>query len=259
MRASWKGNFRIGDVIFPVKLYSATRSIAPHFTQLDSKDRLPVKRVAISSKDGRQLKEDEIIKAVEYEGKMVELGEDELELHSNVERDVVVRQITDPSGIDPIYYDSPYYLIPDKDGELAFSILRRAFEKTNKVAISTLLFYGRERLAAISSRAGVMYLQTLHFHEEIVPKTDIRMPALPRPAPAQIAIASKLLEHHSLPFYASDFRSQQMDLLKYIIERKSKGLPLKKYKAVSSGATPEEEVMDKMQQMLQKNPQEMNS
>src|SRR5690606_3613988 len=103
--------------------------------------------------------------------------------------------------------------VPGNGGEMIYSILRRAFEKTDRVAVATFLFYGRERLSAISLHEGVLRLQTLRFQEEIVPSSDIKMPALSQPSPAQIAVASRLLEHYSLPFHASDYRNQQTDLL----------------------------------------------
>lgn len=254
MRASWKGYFRIGTMVMPVRLYAATRSVAPHFVQLHAKDHSRVRRMIVCMQDGKELSERDIVRAAEYEGRLVELSESELERQIGFERDIVVRQITEMKDIDPMYYDTPYYLAPDRGGELAYAILRRAFEKTSKVAIVTFLFYGRERLGVVSPQQGVLRVQTLRFHEEILPRSEVHLPALPQPAPAQIAMASKLLEHFSVPFYASDYRNQQADLLGELIERKAKGLALKKRQPIAIDATPEDEVMARMKDMLSEDP-----
>jgi dihydrofolate reductase len=144
MRASWKGYFRIGDVMLPVKLYAATRTVGPRFIQLHAVDHSPVTRVTICLQDGEELKEDEIVRAAEYDGKYIELSEKDLERYTGFERNIVIRQFSDAAEIDPIYYDTPYYLAPDQGGELTYAILRRAFERTHKIAIATFLFYGRK-------------------------------------------------------------------------------------------------------------------
>lgn len=258
MRASWKGYFRIGDVVMPVRMYAATRSMNLRFVQLDAKTHSPVQHVTVSASDGRELTDDEIIRAVDYEGTLVELSENEIEHSSGFERDIVVRQITDMGAIEPIYYSTPYYLVPDKGGELMYAVLRQAFEKTGKVAIATLLFYGRERLAMITPREGVLHLQTLRFHDEIVPQTTLRMPALPQPAPGQVALASRVLEHYRMPFYASDYRNKQTDLLRELVERKVRGLPLKKRTYIASNATPEDQITGRMEKMLDDDPQTLD-
>ena len=256
-RASWKGYFRIGNVVMPVRLYAATRSIIPHFIQLHRKDHSPVQRVTVCMKDGEKLKDGDIVRAAEYDGKYVELSEDELERQAGFERDIVVRQITEASEINPIYYDSPYYLVPDKGGELVYSILRRAFEKVNKIAIVTLLFYGRERIGAVSSFDGTLRFQLLRFHDEILPRSDAPSPALPQPSPAQISVASQLLERYNLAFHPSDYRNQQIDILNELVERKAKGLPPKKHEYIAESTTPENEVIRKMKEMLKGDPQSL--
>lgn len=257
-RASWKGYFRIGNVVMPVRLYTATRSITPHFVQLHAKDHAPVQRITVCMKDGEELKDGDIVRAAEYDGKYIELSEDELERQAGFERDIVVRQITEVSEISPIYYDSPYYLVPDKGGELMYSILRRAFEKMHKVAIATLLFYGHERLGVVSSHDGTLYFQLLRFHDEILPRSDAPSPALPQPSPAQISVASQLLERYNLAFHPSDYRNQQIDLLNELVERKAKGLPLKKREYIAESATPESEVIHKMKEMLADGPRTLH-
>ena len=258
IRASWKGYLRIGDLMIPVLLFGVTRSTTPRFTQLHAVDHAPVRRVTLCSKDGEQLTENDIVRAVEYAGKYVELSDDELERHSDVERDIIIRQITLPENIDPIYYDTPYYIVTDKGGELAYSIVRRAFEQTGKSAIATFMFYGRERLAVISSKQDILHLQTLRFQEDILPRGELRTPSLPQPSPAQVAVAAQLLDRYTMPFHASDYRDQQTDALNALLERKAAGLPLKKSARIASSATPEDQVIAKMKRLLAEDPKALH-
>jgi len=259
MRASWKGYFRVGDVMLPVKLYAATRSIGPHFIQLHAIDHSPVTRVTVCLQDGEEINEDDIVRAAEYDGKYIELSEKELERSTGFERNIVIRQFTDRADINLIYYDSPYYLAPDQGGELTYAILRRAFERTNKVAIATFLFYGRERLALVSLQDEIIIVQTLRFYDEILPGSDIKLPAIPQPSPAQISIASSLMERYSAPFYARDYRNQQQDLIREVIEAKAKGLPVKKRESIAPETTPASQVSAKMKSMLGEDPKALRA
>lgn len=249
-RASWKGYFRIGDLMVPVRLYGAVRSSSPRFVQLHAADHAPVRRLTVCSKDGAQLSDGDIVRAVEHDGKYIEMDDDALERSGSLERDIVVRQIAEVGDVAAMYYDTPYYLVADQGGELAYAMLRRAFEKTNKIAIVTFLFYGRERLAVVSALEDVLYLQTVRFYDEIMPRSELRTPALPQASPAHVAVASRLLERYSMPFHLSDYHDRQTDTLLELIERKSKGLPLKKSATIPASATPEDEVLAKMEQML---------
>ena len=253
MRASWSGYFRIGDVMLPVKLYSATRSSGPSFVQLHARDHSPVTRMTVCLLDGEELKEDDLVRAAEYQGSYVELSKTDIERHASVERNIAIRQFTDAGHIPPIYYDKPYYLAPDKGGELGYAILRRALEKTGKVAIVTFLFYDREKLAAVSVSDGMIMLQTLRFQDEIVPRSEVKTPALPQPTPEQASAASRLIEHYTAPLYIEDYRNQQQDYVAELVERKAKGLPLKRQQHIAPETTPPDEIARKMKTMIGEN------
>ncbi len=254
MRASWSGHFRIGNIMMPVKLYSATRSTGPQFIQLHAHDHSPVTRVTVCLKDGEELSEKELIRAAEHEGTYVELSKSDIERVGAFERNIAVRQFTYASEIEPIYYDKPYYMAPDTGGEQAYAILRRAFEKTGKVAIVTFLFYDRERLGMVSVRDSLLVLQTLRFAEEIVPRSEVRTPSLPQPVPDQVSTAARLIEHYSASFHAEDYRNQQQDHINELIERKSKGLAPRKQQRVAAETTPSDEITSRMKTMLGEKP-----
>lgn len=259
MRASWSGHLRIGDIIIPIKLFAATRSVAPKFIQLHAKDNSPVTRLTVCMQDGEELADGDIVKAAEYDGKYVRLSEDEIERHSQIERNIVIRQFTDPGDIDPLYYDKPFYVVPGAGGEVGYAILRRAFERAKKAAIATMVFYGHERLAVITARESLLMVQTLHFADEIVPRSSIKSPALPQPAPAHVSTATQLMEHYESRFYVEDYRNVQRDLLNELVERKAKGLSMPQSPKPSPEATPPGEVVPRMRALLESSPKTLGA
>jgi DNA end-binding protein Ku len=240
-------------------MYSAIKSVTPHFTLLHAEDHSPIKRVTVCTQDNKELGENDIVRAIEHEDNYVTLSEKELERHAAIERDIVVRQFSKIEAIDPIYYEKPYYLVPSSGGELAYTILRQAFIKTGKAAIVTLIFYDRERLGLLLAKDGILLLHTLRFSEEIIPRSSIRTPALPQPSPTQIDLATRLVERYTSSFHSEDYRNQQLDLLHEIIERKAKGLPPKRTPEVSQGITPESEVTARMKVLLEDLPKSLDT
>lgn len=140
---------------------------------------------------------------------------------------------------------------------MGYAILRRAFEKTGKVAIVTFLFYDKERLGVVSVRDGLLTLQTLRFYDEILPKSELDTPALPQPTPAQVSTAAQLMELYGASFHIEDYHNEQLDFVNELIERKAKGLPPKRQKQVAADTTPADEISARMKTMLGEKPKSL--
>ncbi len=254
MKASWNGYFRLGDLTVPIRLFSATRSAGPKFVQIDSIEHKPITRVA-KSKSGKELKSDEIHRAIELDDRYIEITDDEIiESSGGAERNIIVRQFGELESINPMYYEKPYYMVPGKGGELAYSLLRQAFVRAKKIAVTTFALYGKQHIGIITAHDGMLLLQQLRFADEIVPRADIKTPPLSQPAPSQVDIAIKLMERYSAPFYVEDYHNEQLDNLNEIIERKVKGLPAKRQSQVAPHATPEKEVTPALEAMFSNAP-----
>lgn len=257
MRASWNGYLRLGDVIFPVRLYTGTKSVTPHLVRLHAEDLSPVTQTIVCQKDGEELHADDIIRAIEVDGKYIEITEKDLSISGATDKNITVRQFSEHSAIDSIYYDKPYYIVPGKGGELAYTIMRQALIKSNKVAIVTYMFYEKEHLGIVKEYEGVLLLQQLRFADEIVSRRDIETLSLPQPLPAHVDIASKLMDRHTSSFFIDDYRNDQLDSLKEIIDRKAKGLPPKRQPQIAPKTTPEDEVVEKLRALLVGNSAEL--
>lgn len=250
MKASWSGYFRVGELTLPMRLYSGTQSISPRYVQLHAKDHAPIARVMKCKKDGEELRPDDIIKAVERDGKYLEIKETDIQASSGDDKSIIVRQFSDNDAIDAVYYERPYYMVPGKGGEPAYTLLRQAFVQTQKVAITTFTLYEKEHIGIVSVADGILMLQQLRFADEIVPRSTIKTPPLPQPSPDQVDAAVRLMERYSAPFYIEDYRNEQLDELNEVIDRRAKGLPMKRKRQIAPHTTPEEELVPKLRALL---------
>jgi DNA end-binding protein Ku len=250
MKASWSGYFRVGELTVPMRLFAGTQSVSPRFVQVHAADHSPITRVSKCKKDGHELSPAEIVKAVERDGKLIEIKDSDIQLSNDADKTIIVRQFSDSGAVDPIYYEKSYYMVPGKGGETAYTLLRQAFTQTKKVAIATFTFYEKEHIGIISAVDGILRLQQLRFADEIIPRSAIKTPSLPQPSPDQVDAAVRLMERYSAPFYIDDYRNEQLDELNEMIDRRAKGLPLKRKPQISPQTTPENELVPKLRALL---------
>ena len=240
----------MGTLAVPMRLYNAVRSIGPNFVQLHKHDHSPLSRAYICKKEGKEIEYKDIVRAAEYEGGFVEITESEMKSALERSKNLTVKQFSDPQTVDPMHYEKPYYLVPGKGGELAYTLLREAFVRAKKVAIVTFTFYEKEHIGIVAPHDGVLMLQQLRFAAELVPRTDIKTPSLPQPTPDQVDIAVKLMKRYSSAFYIDDYRNEQTDYLNELIARKAKGLPTKKQQRIAPRTTPEDKLVPTLSALL---------
>lgn len=255
MKAAWEGHIALGRLGIPVRLYSATRSTRPQFVQLHEKDSAPVERVLKCRAEGKEISQKEIVRAIEYEpGHYITLTGQELEhnLPANA-KTIDVKQFCEFSEIDPIYYEKPYYITPSKGGERAYALLREALSRSCKAVVVQFVLYGREHIGIIGLYRDLLVLNQLRFASEIVPRTDIKTRAMPRPSPGEVATLQNVIEHYSGPFYTEDYHDNYAEQVQALVERKIKGLPAPRRESVSPNATPEEQIIEALRDTLSDN------
>ncbi len=170
-RSIWSGSISFGLLNVPVKLYSAVarRNIALREIRESDSSRIKHRRVAEGTDE--EVPYNEIIKAYEITpGQYVPIGKDEMEaLRPDKSRAIDVQDFVDIEEIDPMYFDSPYYLGPADGAEKAYSLLAGAMASSGKAAIARFVFRNKEHLAAIRAADGVLTLTTMRFADEVVP------------------------------------------------------------------------------------------
>jgi DNA end-binding protein Ku len=140
-------------------------------------------------------------------------------------RIIDIEKIVPRAGIDRLYWETPYHLVPaGKTGIEAYAVIRAAMARQNMVAIGRLVMSTRERICAIEIEEGGLVLTTLRTAEEVRALDEV---ALPKPDPKMLQIAEKIVEQQSGDFDPSEFRDRYEDALRALIEEKRKGKPVK--------------------------------
>ena len=150
-RAIWSGSISFGLLNVPVRLYSAVSKQTVRFRELREGDGSRVKHKRVAESDGKEVPYEKIVKGYEYApDQYVVLSRDELsELEPQRSRAIEIQDFVDLDDIDPIYFEQPYYLGPDKGAERAYALLVQAMKDARKVAIARFVLRNKEHLAAI--------------------------------------------------------------------------------------------------------------
>lgn len=143
-------------------------------------------------------------------------------------RVIDIEKFVPRAGIDRLYWDTPYHLVPSgKTGIEAFAVIREAMRKQSMVAIGRLVMSTRERICAIEIEEDALLLTTLRTEEEVRTIEEIGHPDLPKADPKMLDIAEKIVAQQAGDFDPADFKDRYEDALRAMIEKKKKGKPVK--------------------------------
>ncbi|HEX6781668.1 MAG TPA: Ku protein [Solirubrobacterales bacterium] len=227
-RAIWSGTISFGLLNVPVKLYSAVarRNIA--LREIRESDSARIKHRRVAEGTDEEVPYEKIIKAYELSpGQYVPLSKDEMAaLAPEKTRAIDVQDFVDIEEIDPMYFDSPYYLGPADGAEKAYSLLAAAMDHSGKAAIARFVFRNKEHLGAIRANDGVLTLTTMRFHDEVVPPSDLddELPSKkPKVAKREQEMAEQLIESLSTSFDPGAYRDEYREQLLTLIEQKAEG------------------------------------
>ncbi|MGS1003364.1 Ku protein [Burkholderia glumae] len=165
----WRGAISFGLVHVPVRLVPATRTVKPSFRMLDRRSLDPIGYRRVNKRTGREVAREDIVRGYEYEKeRYVVLGDDEIQA-ANPEstQSVDILTFVDASAVSFLYLDTPYYLLPERNGEKVYALLRDALAETGRVGIALLVMRERQHLAALIPVGEVLALDTLRWQEEL--------------------------------------------------------------------------------------------
>lgn len=254
-RAIWSGTISFGLLNVPVKLYSAVarRGIALREIRRSDSARIRHRRVAEGTDE--EVAYENIVKAYEVSpGRYVPLGKEELAaLAPEKTRAIEVQDFVDLGEIDPMYFDSPYYLGPAEGAEKAYSLLARAMESSGKAAIARFVFRNKEHLAALRSSGGVLTLTTMRFADEVVPPDELDglLPGRkPKVGKREREMAEQLIDSLSTEFKPERYRDEYREQLLELIERKAEGKEVVTPKAEAPKATEAPDLMAALEESI---------
>jgi DNA end-binding protein Ku len=228
-RATWSGAISFGLVSVPVQLFTAVRPQNLRFRQLNAQTKAPVKQKRVDAETGEEVAYDDIVKGFEVpSGGYVVIDPSELaELDPDASRLVDIRDFVDQRDIDPVYYDRPYYLAPD--GEAAakpYRLLTEAMERSGKVAIASFVMRGKEHLAAIRARDGLLVLSTMHHADEVADPAELdvheRLEGV-EVRDREVAMAEQLIESLVTEFDPNCYPDEHRARVQAYLEAKAEG------------------------------------
>jgi DNA end-binding protein Ku len=228
-RAIWSGAISFGLVNIPVKLYSAVSRKTVRFHQLDGSDNQRIQQKRVNPRTGEEVPYENLVKGYEIgPDRYVVIDPDELDaLAPEKTRTIDIEDFVDLDQIDPIFYDHPYYLVPDKGAEKAYKLLVDAMEASGKVAIARVVLRSKENLVAIRPRDGVLTMETMLFSDEVIPPD--KLDELPQAADGkktskkELDMAQQLIDSLSGEFEPDKYRDEYRDRVLDLIERKAQG------------------------------------
>src|SRR5690606_5083225 len=225
--AVWTGHIRLSLVSLPVKLYAATQSrtrLTFHQVHEPSRKRIRYEKVVPGV---GPVDKDEILRGYEYEkGKYVLLSDDDIDdIKLEAKKTVELVQFVDHCDIDPIYYDRPYYVVPEGElAEDAFRVVRDALRRTGKVGLGQIVMRGREDTAALAPCGKGMLLETLRFDEELRQSEayfdDISDAKSDK---SLVELAEELIQRQAGPFSPEAFSDSYSNALEELVQAKLKG------------------------------------
>jgi DNA end-binding protein Ku len=254
-RAIWSGSISFGLLNVPVKLYSAVARRGISLREIRESDGARIRHRRVAEGTDEEVPYEKIQKAFEItSGNYVPITKDEMAaLAPEKTRAIEVKDFVDLDEIDPIYFDSPYYLGPAEGAEKAYSLLASAMKRSGKVAIARFVFRNKEHLAALRADNGVLTLTTMRFADEVVPPDELDdvLPAeQPKVAKKEIEMAEQLIDSLTSDFDPSAYRDEYREELMSLIERKAEGKEIVAPEAPEREATKAPDLMAALEESI---------
>ena len=244
----WSGAISFGLVNVPVKLYSAVNRKTVRFHQLNGKTGHRIAQKRIDPDTGEEVAYEDIVKGYELtKERYVLITPEELEsVEAEKTRTIDIEDFVDLADIDPVYYDHPYYLVPDKGAAKAYGLLLHAMQESGKVAVARVVLRSKEQLVAIRPAPGnVLMMETMIFADEVVPPDEIEdLPEAKalKASDRELKMAQQLIDSLSSDFEPEKYRDEYREKVLELIERKASGEEI----AVQPEAPKAKEVPDLM-------------
>jgi DNA end-binding protein Ku len=229
MRPIWTGAIGFGLVNIPVKIYSATQSSSLDLDMLDKKDHASIKFLRVNEKTGKEVKWESIVKGYKYNDEYVILDDKDFEAASAKKtKTIEISDFVKEEEISSMYYETPYYLEPDKSGTRAYELLLQALKKTKKVGIATFVMRSKESLAVLrADDKDVLVLNRIRFEEDIRDPKELTLPEHTVVKPAELQMAVSLINQLSGKFDVSKYKDTYREELLKLIHAKAKGQKIK--------------------------------
>jgi len=226
-RSIWKGTISFGMVALPVRLYLATESSSKiSFNLLCPEHKARIKNKRWCPEGDHEVAWSDAVRGFEYEKSSYVVLEDndldDLPLASSKSIDIA-GFIKDEELPGPLYYQSAYYLEPEKSAQKPYALLKQTLEKTKRVAIAKFALRDRERLVSVRALDGALVMNTLHWPDEIRSSEDLDIPEDVKVSAAELKMAENLVEMMASEFEPDDFKDEYKEAVMKVVRAKVEG------------------------------------
>lgn len=248
----WEGSISFGLINIPIRLYTASRERRLSFHFLHKDDLCPIKYMKVCKTTGQEIPYEEIVRGYEFEkGRFVVLDDSDFE-KADVKKThtIEIVQFVEDKEIEPLYFEKPYYLEPQKSSLKAYALLREALNKTGKVGIAKFVLRSREYLGMIKAKDDLLILDQLRYADEVVDAKDLIAPGSEMVQKKELDMAVRLINQYSEPFHLEKFHDTYTQALEKIIKVKAKGKIPKPQGEMPVPTTEMEDILEKLKESL---------
>src|SRR3954447_15474125 len=225
-RSIWSGAISFGLVNVPVKLYTAVRKKDVRFHQLHEKDGVRIQQKRVCPEEDKEVPYEEIVKGYEIsKGQYVMIEPEELEsLDPEATHTVDIEDFVHLEDIDPLFFDSSYYLVPDSRGGKAYRLLLTAMQKAEMVGIARVVLRTKQYLAAVRPVDDALVLTTMNYADEVMEASELDLPSgKEKPSERELEMADRLISSLATEFDPAQYHDTYRERVLEMIDQKAEG------------------------------------
>ena len=225
-RPIWTGTISFGLVNIPIKLFTAVREQRISFHMLHDQDNVRLRRKMICPAENKEVHPEHIVKGYEIHKNqyIIVTPEDVEACGPKSTKTIDITDFVDLNEIDPVYYDRPYYILPQPTATKAYRLLLESMTRRKKVGISKLVMHDKEYLAALRPVDNVIVLQTMHFGNEVVSIDSLQgVPSETKASDRELKMAEQLIDSLSNSFKPEKYHDDYRDCVMKMIQKKAHG------------------------------------
>jgi DNA end-binding protein Ku len=220
----WTGYLTFGLISMPVRLFSGARSSGISFNMLHREDNQRVKQQYVCSLDGQVVDRSDIVKGFEFrKGEYLVIDPEEIKkIEPKTAKTMEILEFVKAAEVDPVYFESSYYMMPEEAGRRPYALLTKAMEESDYVAIAKLTMHNREYTVFLRPHEGGMMLHTMYYEEEVRKVEGFGAPDVELKE-AEVKVAHQLIEALATEWEPEKFHDEFQDNLKNLIQTKLEG------------------------------------
>src|SRR5499433_1076922 len=224
----WSGYLTFGLISMPVRLFSGARSSGISFNMLHRPDMTRVKQQLYCPAENKVVERSEIVKGYEFrKDEYVVIEPEEIKkIEPKTAKTMEILEFVKSSEVDPVYFESSYYMVPEEAGRRPYALLSKALEESEYVAIAKLTMHNREYTVFLRPKEGGLMLHTMYYSDEVRQVEGFGRPDVELKE-GEVKVAHQLIEALAGEWDPEKYHDSFQENLKQLIQAKLEGQEVK--------------------------------